>query len=101
MVAAEIAAELVSKEAKQLMPNIFKVVKLLATMPVSSCKAERSFSTLRRVKDHMRTTMGQDRLSSLNVIAMHRERLNRVLLEQMEQLIDTFGSRNNREAYFF
>ena len=46
MVAAEIAAELVSKEAKQLMPNIFKVVKLLATMPVSSCKAERSFSTL-------------------------------------------------------
>ena len=101
MVAEEIAAELVSKEAKQLMPNLFKVVKLLATMPISSCEAERSFSTLRRVKNHMRSTMGQDRLSALNVIAMHRERLNRVLLEQMDKLIDTFGSRNNRQAYFF
>ena len=101
MVGAEIAAELVSSKAKQLMPNLFKVVKLLATMPISSCEAERSFSTLRRVKNHMRTTMGQDRLSALNVIAMHRERLNHVLLEQMDQLIDTFGSRNNREAYFF
>ena len=99
MVGAEIAAELVSSKAKQLMPNLFKVVKLLATMPISSCEAERSFSTLRRVKNHMRTTMGQDRLSALNVIAMHRERLNHVLLEQMDQLIDTFGSRNNREAY--
>ena len=71
MVGAEIAAELVSSKAKQLMPNLFKVVKLLATMPISSCEAERSFSTLRRVKNHMRTTMGQDWLSALNVIAMH------------------------------
>ena len=101
MVSSEIAAELVSKEAKQLMPNLFKVIKILATMPISSCEAERSFSTLKRVKDRMRTTMGQDRLSALNVIPMHRERLNRVLLEQMDQLIDTFGSRNNRQAYFF
>ena len=101
MVAAQIAAEFVSKETKQLMPNLFKVVKLLATMPISSCEAERSFSTLRRVKNHMRTTMGQDRLSALNVIPMHRERLNYVLLEQMDQLIDTFGSRNNRQAFFF
>ena len=96
-----VAAELVSTEAKKLMPNLFKVVKLLATMPISSCEAERSFSTLRRVKNHMRTTMGQDRLSALNVIAMHRERLNRVLLEQMDKLIDTFGTRNNRQTYFF
>ena len=101
MVAAEIAAELVSREAKKLMPNLFKVVKLLAMMPISSCEAERSFSTLRRVKNHMRTTMGQDRLSALNVIAMHRERLNHVLLEQMDKLIDTIGTRNNRQTYFF
>ena len=101
MVSAEIAGELVSREAKKLMPNLFKVVKLLATMPISSCEAERSFSTLRRIKNHMRTTMGQERLSALNVIAMHRARVNRVLLEQMDELIDTFASRKNRKAYFF
>ena len=49
----------------------------------------------------MRTTMGQERLSALNVIAMHRARVNRVLLEQMDKLIDLFASRKNRKAYFF
>ncbi len=101
MVSEEIAAELVTREANKMMPNMFKVVKVLATMPISSCEAERSFSTLRRIKNHMRTTMGQERLSALNVIAMHRARVNQVLLEQMDQLIDTFASRKNRRAYFF
>ena len=101
MVAGEIAEELVSKEAKHLMPNLFKVVKILATMPISSCEAERSFSALKRIKNHMRTTMGQDRVSALNVLAMHRARLNHVLLEKMDQLITTFASRKGREAYFF
>ena len=93
--------ELINRGAKVLMPRLYKVVKILATMPISSCEAERSFSVLRRVKNHMRTSMGQDRLLTLNLIAMHRVEVDCVLLEDMNNLIDTFGSRKNRESYFF
>ena len=101
MVSGEITTELVSTGARQLMPNIYKVVKILATMPISSCEAERSFSALRRVKNHMRATMGQDRLSSLNLMAMHRVKVDCILLEDMDKLINTFASRKNRRSYFF
>ena len=101
MVSAEITTELVSRGAKELMPSIYKAVKILATMPISSCEAERSFSALRRVKNHMRTSMGQERLSALNLMAMHRVRTDCVLLEDMDELINTFASRKNRNSYFF
>ena len=93
--------DLINRGAKVLMPRLYKVVKILAMMPISSCDAERSFSVLRQVKNHMRTSMGQDRLSALNLIAMHRVEVDCVLLEDMNALIDTFGSRKNRESYFF
>ena len=101
MVSAEIAAELISTGAKQLMPSIYKVIKILATMPISSCEAERSFSALRRVKNHMRARMGQDRLSALNLMTMHRVKVDCILLEDMDKLIQIFAERKNRRSYFF
>ena len=101
MVASQIAAELFSTEAKNLMPDMYKVVRILWTMPISSCEAERSFSCLRRLENHMRTSMGQERLSSLNLLAMDRVTVDKVLSEKMEQMIDQFGSRKNRNSFLF
>lgn len=40
--------------------------------PVTSCECERSISTLGLVKTKLRSAMGQDRLSSLCLISIHR-----------------------------
>lgn len=39
--------------------------------PVGSCEAERSFSTLRRVKTHLRSTMSEERLAGLTMMSVH------------------------------
>lgn len=47
---------------QSLFPNITYLLSLLAVLPVTTCEAERSISTLRRLKTYMRSIMGQERL---------------------------------------
>jgi hypothetical protein len=42
-------------------------------MHLSTATTERSFSVLRRLKTYLRTTMLQDRLTSLAVLHVHRD----------------------------
>ena len=53
-------------------PNITVILKICATFPVTSCECERSISALRLLKTYLRSTMGQDRLSSLALAFIHR-----------------------------
>jgi hypothetical protein len=49
------------------------VLLILYTMPASTATTERLFSALRRLKTYLRTTMLQDRLTSLAVLHVHRD----------------------------
>ena len=42
-----------------LFPNVHKLLRLICTLPVTSCECERSVIVLRRLKTYLRTTMGQ------------------------------------------
>ena len=39
--------------------NVKVVLRILATLPITSCECERSFSSMRRLKNYTRTTMSQ------------------------------------------
>ena len=53
-----------------LFPNIIVILRIFCTLPVTVVQAERSFSTLARVKNVLRSTMCcQDRLNSLGILA--------------------------------
>lgn len=54
-------------------PNLFKLLQLAVTLPVSSATCERSFSAIRRVNNYLRSTMGQERLSSLGILNIESE----------------------------
>ena len=55
----------------RLFPNVYILLKIICTIPVTSCEAERSFSTLRQIKPFLRTTMAEDRLGGLTLLHMH------------------------------
>jgi len=50
---------------QDLVPEILKLIKIMLTVPVSSCTAERSFSALRCLKTFLRSTMTQTRLNDV------------------------------------
>ena len=56
-----------------ILPGLYKVASILTTIPATSCPAERSFSALRCIKTFLRSTVGQDRLSSIAVINIERK----------------------------
>jgi hypothetical protein len=55
-----------------LLPEIAKLVCLALTIPVTTCTAERSFSTLRRLKTYLRSTMSQCRLNHVALLHVHK-----------------------------
>ncbi|XP_026819121.1 52 kDa repressor of the inhibitor of the protein kinase-like [Rhopalosiphum maidis] len=57
----------------ELFPNIHFLLKVLATLPVSTATPERTFSTLKRVKTFLRNSTGQERLTGLALLSVHRD----------------------------
>ena len=55
-----------------LYPSTDIILCIMLTMPVTSATAERSFSVLRRLKTYVRSTVNNDRLSSLALMHIHR-----------------------------
>ena len=49
---------------------LFKMIKLI---PNLNATAERSFSILRRIKNYLRSTMGQERLNALLIVAANHD----------------------------
>jgi hypothetical protein len=68
---------------------------VLLTMPVASATAERSFSVLRCLKPYARSTMKNDRLSSLGLVHIHRD-----FEVDLYKSMEVFVSAKTRRAYF-
>lgn len=70
---------------------------IFLTIPVTSATAERSFSKLKLIKSYLRTTMGQERLSSLGLIAIES-----LVAKEMDtnETIQLFASNKCRQKNF-
>jgi hypothetical protein len=68
----ESVVQVVETCVQDFYPNISIFLKILATLSVSVATAERSFSTLRRVKSWLRASMAQERLSGLALLNIHK-----------------------------
>ena len=61
------------KNFKNCLPNLFIILRIILTMPVSVASAERSFSKLKLIKNHLRTTMTQNNFDGLSIILIERD----------------------------
>ena len=60
--------------ARSLFTEIDKLLHIYLTIPVITCTAERSFSVLRRVKTYLRSTMTEERLNSVVLLHVHKDK---------------------------
>ena len=72
-------------------PLIHTLLTILLTLPVSTASAERSFSTLRRLKTWMRSRMGEERLTGLAMLNVHRD-----ITVSVDSVIDRFAKSKKR-----
>lgn len=76
---------------KDTYPNVWLLLKIGATLPVTSCQCERSASALRRLHTYVRASMTQQRLSSLALIHMHYD-----TQVDIDEVVDIFCKTNSR-----
>ena len=81
-----------------IFPNIVKILKVYLTIPVSSASSERSFSCLKRLKNYLRSTMTDDRLSSLSTLTIESQELTKI---DINKTIDIFANSGNRRLQFY
>jgi hypothetical protein len=74
-----------------LFPQIYILLQLFLTLPLTSATAERSFSTMRRLKSYLRNTMGESRLNGLAQMSINRD-----LPIDPEQVLDELAKRKRR-----
>ena len=85
----EVHKEFAKKDLKCIYPNIFTLLSIFLTVPVSSAEGERAFSCLKRVKTRLRSTMNQSRLSSMAIININTLVAGKL---NIDTLIDIFAS---------
>ncbi|BFZ15279.1 hypothetical protein BsWGS_18318 [Bradybaena similaris] len=66
-----------------MLPELVKFIRLFLTIPTTTCTAERSFSSLRRLKSYLRSTMAQTRLNSVAILNCHQHLVNELNLEDV------------------
>ena len=69
-----------------LFPNVIVMLRIFCTLPVTVAQAERSFSTLARVKNVLRSTMCQTRLSSLGALGVEARLARTVDFDSITEL---------------
>ena len=62
-----------SHAQRSLLHQVCTVTALILVMPATNAGSERSFSTLRREKTYLRSTMSQVRLNSIMTLHIHKE----------------------------
>ena len=54
-------------------PNLSTVLRILGTLPITSCTCERAASSVRLLKTYLRRTMNQDRLNGPASLYAHKD----------------------------
>ena len=80
---------------RELFHNIHTLIPFLCTLPITSVECERSFSTLRRLKTYLRSTVSSERESGLALMNINYHRDIKI-----EEVINTFAQRQPRRILF-
>lgn len=92
--ASKITIDLIRKElTHDTYPQYYRLVQLALTLPVGSATAERSFSAMRRIRNWLRSTMGQERFSSLALLNIESDLTAALVPEDLVRKYANSGAR--------
>ena len=91
----EILAFLSANERYTAFPNYFVALRIFLTIPVTVASGERSFSRLKLIRNYLRSTIHQDRLNNLAILAIERD-IGRQ--QDFDDILHDFATRKARKV---
>lgn len=74
---------------QNVFPNLYKLLQLAMSLPISSATCERSFSAMRKVKTWLRTSMLQNRFNNTSILYIEKD-----IDIDIDVIIHQFASKN-------
>ena len=75
-------------------PNVECLIKLFLTLPITNSTGERSFSALKRVKNYLRSSMSQEKVSDLGLLFIEKDKLREL---DFDDIIHQFATEKSRK----
>lgn len=82
---------------ENIYPNLETALRIFLSLPVTTATCERSFSKLKLIKSYLRSSLGQERLSNMSILAIEKEVTCTL---DYSELIDIFAEAKSRKARF-
>lgn len=83
-----------NKRLNEIYPSTVTALRILLTIPVTVASAERSFSKLKLIKNHLRSRMTDERLSALAVLSIEYELAYTL---NLHDIVQDFAARKARK----
>ena len=78
---------------KLAFPNVVKLLQIVMTICVSTAKCERTFSSLKRIKSYLRSSMSEQRLTDIAILSIERDLADSLILDD---IVDEFAKKNRK-----
>ena len=79
---------------RNLFPTVHRLLTIMATLPVTTCSCERSFSSLKYLKNYLRSTTGEERLNGLAMAFIHDFDIS------PDEVLDNLATKKERRLQF-
>ena len=89
--------ELSSEQLTLTFPNVDTALRMFLCIPIANCSGERSFSARKRLKNYLRSTIGQQRMDSLSLLTMNVTL--QTLLSMMMSLVHSLNVKLEKNNY--
>lgn len=76
-------------------PNLSTALRIYLTLPVTVAHSERSFSKLKIIKNYLRSTLSQSRLTNLSLISIEHE-----IKIEVSDIVKDFANAKARKVTF-
>lgn len=93
----KVLEKIFSYSADDIYCNVSIVLRILLTMPVTTASAERSFSKLKLIKNYLRSTLSQEKITNLAIISIEKKIADQL---KYDEIIDQFADLKSRKVNF-
>jgi hAT family C-terminal dimerisation region len=90
---ADLTSELVKTGKAFMYPRVYRLMRLVMTLLVSTATTERAFSTMKLIKTRLRNRMGDGFLRDYMVVYIEKEIAEKFTSDEIINMYDLLGSR--------
>ena len=82
---------------RRMFSDVLKLLKIVLTIPVTSATAERTFSSMRRLKNYLRSSMTQKLFNNMMILHIHKDKTDEL---DLNVIAEQFINVNERRRTF-